>query len=145
MKPDIGLPPTGPLLQTVQLAVEPMEDEGEGRWRVPSTFSAALVSLDPSGYTHFNPEPYSVPVSFTPGVGQTQFGTFSNGKITLEVNLNSAGNIPMEQLFFAGQEKVQVWNDYNGIGINPGKRKVIQCRKVQSLIVFSTVRHVLHI
>jgi len=55
MKPDSLPPPSGSNVQAVTLRPEPFENEGEGRYRIPHEFSAALLKLSPSGFTEFNP------------------------------------------------------------------------------------------
>jgi len=52
MKPDGSAPPTGPNIQPVTLS-STIDDAGEGRFRIPEAFSAALVKLGPSGYSEF--------------------------------------------------------------------------------------------
>lgn len=56
MKPDNDQDlPVGEFIQTVNLHSDPFENQGEGRFRVPNTFAAALVNLSPSGYSTFQP------------------------------------------------------------------------------------------
>ncbi len=45
-------------------------------------------------------------------------GTFSNGKLTLQVNI--VNGIPVENLFFDGSNMIPAFNDYLNKDINPG-------------------------
>lgn len=64
MKPPVA-PVVGPNVQEVILdPTEEFENQGEGRFRVPNTFYAALVTMRPSGYSLFVDEVTSVPVAF---------------------------------------------------------------------------------
>jgi hypothetical protein len=65
MKPDAGGVPEGQNIQAVTLDSTPFENDGEGRFRVPSTFAAALVEIKGSGYTEFVAQQPANPVSFT--------------------------------------------------------------------------------
>jgi hypothetical protein len=67
MKPDEAAPPSGSNIQSVVLDSDAFEDEIEGRFRIPSKFSAALVTLQPSGFTQFTPQAPTNPVSFAAG------------------------------------------------------------------------------
>jgi alpha-mannosidase len=58
------LPPTEENVQLVTLSSEEFEDQIEGRYRVPNTFSAALVTLRASGYTQFIPQEPTNQVSY---------------------------------------------------------------------------------
>ncbi|OXA64483.1 alpha-mannosidase 2C1 isoform X2 [Folsomia candida] len=113
-------PPTGPNVQTVQLETTPFEREEEGRYRVPSTFSAAIVNLRGSGYSQFIAEAPAVEVTFVPDGGTNWFGTFSNGQLTLEVEVDPVTRVPTERLFFDGVNKIPAFNDHLQKGISPG-------------------------
>lgn len=54
---------------------------------------------------------------FTAGTGASH-GTFSNGKITLEVDI--VNGRPIERLFFDGENKIPAFNDYLGKGVEQG-------------------------
>lgn len=64
MKPEDGSIVTGG--QRVDLDY-PIEDAVEGKYRVPSTFYASLVSLKPTGFTRFDALTPTAPVGFAPG------------------------------------------------------------------------------
>jgi hypothetical protein len=82
MKPDAGNPPEGDNVQAVTLSSDEFENQGQGMFRVPNTFSAALVTLNPSGYTLLTPEAPAVPVSFSSKIKIQYFFSFlANFKI----------------------------------------------------------------
>jgi hypothetical protein len=136
MKPDELTPPMGQFIQNVTLSSAEFENQGQGLYRVPNTFSAALVELAPCGYTTFQPiEPINkvnftgnyfkfknqdivlncLHIADTPSTG---VGTFSNGLIRLEASTLSSG-MPTEKLFFNGSDPV--FNDFLNKGIEPGR------------------------
>jgi hypothetical protein len=53
IRPDTDAPPTGANTQQVTLSSETFENQGEGRFRVPAAFTAALVKLNPCGFSEF--------------------------------------------------------------------------------------------
>ncbi|CAG7717147.1 unnamed protein product, partial [Allacma fusca] len=55
----------------------------EGQFRVPNQFSAALVTLAPSGYTTFTPQAPTRPVVYTAGATGAP-AQYSNGLVRLE-------------------------------------------------------------
>lgn len=115
INPDDSAPPTGANVQEVELSTEEFEESGPGRFRVPSKFSAALVTLNPSGYTEFSPEAPSNPVTYQANTPRQGFSTFSNGLVSLEV---AASGRPFEQMFYDGRP---VFNDYLTKGVQPAQ------------------------
>lgn len=52
--------------------------------------------------------------------GTNWFGTFSNGQLTLEVEVDPVTRVPTERLFFDGVNKIPAFNDHLQKGISPG-------------------------
>lgn len=77
MNPDSGNPPTGAHTQEVTLDDQAFDEQPEGRYRVPNTFTAALVNLSASGYTAFAALEPANPVTHT---GKA-FQLFKNARI----------------------------------------------------------------
>ncbi|CAL8128846.1 unnamed protein product [Orchesella dallaii] len=113
MRPDTLAPPTGANIQTVTLDATAFEDQTQGRFRVPNTFSAALVTLRPSGYTLLAPQAPSTAVTYQANSPGTGFGTYRNGIISLEVATTGR---PYEKLFLNGKA---IYNDYLGKNVEP--------------------------
>jgi len=118
MKPDSGNPSTGTNIQQVDLQTTSIEDQGEGRYRVPSTFAAALVNLTASGYSLFTPLAPTNPVVYTAGTGSV--AQYSNGLVRLEVQKTGR---PYEEIYYTGASGIErkVFNDRLNTGIRGGQ------------------------
>ncbi|CAG7731916.1 unnamed protein product [Allacma fusca] len=118
-KLDSGTQPAGPNIQEVDLkSAIGVENGGEGQFRVPNQFSAALVTLAPSGYTTFDPQWPLNTVVYTAGATGAP-AQYSNGLVRLEV---SKTGIPYEELYFTGPSKVEqkVFGDRLNTGTRGG-------------------------
>jgi len=82
-KPDsgAGIPP-GPNVQQVELATEDFEESIEGRYRIPSNFNAALVQLNPSGYSPMSPLTPASPISYAGNEGYWNLNFLKNELIS---------------------------------------------------------------
>jgi len=106
-KPDSGAALSGTNIQEVKLQDEEFEESIEGRYRVPNSFSAALVQMTASGYTNLTALAPTTPVTYTASAG---VGTLSNGILRLEVTTTG---VPAETLYLNGAngKEVAVYND----------------------------------
>jgi len=112
-KPDSGTGiPGGPNVQEVRMDPNEFEDSIEGRYRIPSNFKAALVELNPSGYSAVTPLAPTTPVSYSAF-------EFTNGHLKLHV---AETGLPYEQLTFRkanGQDEA-VYSDFGNTDTEAG-------------------------